>query len=154
MRIKPKCIWWKSCFCINIKLKYNYPFSLWLLLDFIFSCKMYHDRWKRKAFHSTILEDPMQLCEQNYWGGCSSGRFRQMTEMRRRRGTLRPLKTDSSSLRISWVKLYLAWSLHEWKWRNIFKGQFLCLQTNSKDFVFLILINRTRFGSFSRPQIL
>lgn len=35
-----------------------------------------------------------------------------MTEMRRCRGTFCPLNTDSSSFRISWVKLYLAWSLH------------------------------------------
>lgn len=40
-----------------------------------------------------------------------TGRFRQMTEMRRWRGTLCPEKRDSSSLRISWVNLYLAWSL-------------------------------------------
>lgn len=40
-----------------------------------------------------------------------TGRFRQMTEMRRWRGTLCPEKIDSASLRISWVNLYLAWSL-------------------------------------------
>lgn len=40
-----------------------------------------------------------------------AGRFRQMTEMRRLLGTFCPLKKDSSSFSISWVKLYLAWSL-------------------------------------------
>lgn len=43
--------------------------------------------------------------------GFYSGRFRQMTDTRRCRGTLCPLNADSSSFRISWVKLYLASSL-------------------------------------------
>lgn len=72
-----------------------------------------------------------------------------MTEMRRLLGTFSPLKTESSSFSISWVKLYLAWSLHGREDNRNESHESAVKMSNSC--IFLFCFSQTQLGLWTMP---